>query len=209
MNGYIIDTSKGKMEVVAVQIEETDYNKARCIKSDGTYVFKSINECFNTYSDAKNEIDEACFISSFKKKMKHKKYKTWKCAYCGRIMYDRSEVTVDHVVPKLKGGKTTRDNLVICCSSCNKMKSSKHKNHYIKLMKSNAKIKMKKPNRFKGKIKNVAHKSQGLNMETIARMDGNMISLTGLNIKKNKQNMVDRVLSEYNSRRMSNERNKG
>lgn len=204
MNKYIINTSS-KMEVEKVRTEKTSYEKIKCIKNDGTCIFKNKNEIYNTYEEAQKQINEARFVASFKRKMKSKKYNNWRCVYCGQILNKKSEVTVDHVVPKSRGGKTAYDNLVICCVSCNKMKSSKHQNHYTKLMNRNAKVKMKRPNKFSGKIKNIAHKSHGLNAEAIARMDGNTISLKGLNLKKNKQNMVDRVLADYNNRRANNE----
>ena len=46
------------------------------------------------------------------------------CAYCGKIVKD-SEVTVDHIVPKSRGGKWEWTNLVTCCSECNQKKGSK------------------------------------------------------------------------------------
>ena len=201
MIGYTIDTSKGKMEVVKVEIEKTSYDTAKCRKEDNSYLYKRVDQCFESYSDAKKHMEEVYFISKFKNRMKHRKYKTWKCVYCGRVLYNKKDVTVDHVVPKAKGGKTTEDNLVICCASCNKMKSSKHKNHYIKLMRNNAKIKMGRPGKFKGKIRKVAYQAHGVDIETIARMDSNVISIKGLNLKRNKQNMVDKVLAEYNNGR--------
>ena len=46
---------------------------------------------------------------------------TWenKCAYCES---DRAH-TLDHVIPKSKGGPTKRWNLVACCGVCNLSKS--------------------------------------------------------------------------------------
>jgi len=41
------------------------------------------------------------------------------CAYCG----DPAD-TLDHVVPRVKGGLTIKQNLVACCRSCNGSKSS-------------------------------------------------------------------------------------
>lgn len=198
---YIIDTSKGDVNIIKIKAEKTTYDNIKCIKNDGSCVFKRLDQCFDSYEDAKKHIDEMYYISNFKKRMKNQKYKGWKCAYCGRIMYHKTDVTVDHVIPKRKGGQTTDDNLVICCSSCNKMKSSKHKDHYIKLMKNNAKIKIDNPKKFSGKISKIAHKSHGLDIETIARMDSNVISMNGLNLNKNKQNMVDKILNDYNSKR--------
>ena len=47
----------------------------------------------------------------------------WKCAYCEKQLCDRT-ATIDHIVPKHKGGHNTRNNLACCCTSCNKSKSS-------------------------------------------------------------------------------------
>jgi len=42
-----------------------------------------------------------------------------KCAYCGK-----EAATLDHVLARSKGGETTRNNLISCCSSCNSRKGS-------------------------------------------------------------------------------------
>lgn len=47
----------------------------------------------------------------------------WKCAYCDRQLSDR-DATIDHIVPKHKGGHNTRNNLACACSDCNKAKGS-------------------------------------------------------------------------------------
>ncbi|TRX62113.1 HNH endonuclease [Fulvivirga sp. M361] len=39
----------------------------------------------------------------------------FECQYCGT----RSELTLDHVVPRSKGGKSSWDNLVTACRRCN------------------------------------------------------------------------------------------
>lgn len=43
------------------------------------------------------------------------------CAYCGDPL--GKNATLDHVMPKSKGGLTTLKNLVGCCFSCNSHKS--------------------------------------------------------------------------------------
>lgn len=45
----------------------------------------------------------------------------YKCAYCDEPL-GRS-ATLDHVVPKVKGGTTEKRNLVACCLACNSLKS--------------------------------------------------------------------------------------
>ena len=46
--------------------------------------------------------------------------KKWnnECAYCG----DRDNLTIDHVVPRCKGGTDFTKNVVCCCSDCNQRK---------------------------------------------------------------------------------------
>ena len=46
------------------------------------------------------------------------------CQYCGNY-FKTSELTVDHVLPKSKGGKNTWENLVAACVPCNQKKGSK------------------------------------------------------------------------------------
>ena len=43
----------------------------------------------------------------------------YKCAYCG----SKKELTIDHVVPRCKGGTDFTKNVVCCCHSCNQSKS--------------------------------------------------------------------------------------
>ena len=46
------------------------------------------------------------------------------CQYCNKkLLYDVA--TVDHVVPRSKGGKGTWDNLVLCCGPCNVKKGNR------------------------------------------------------------------------------------
>lgn len=43
------------------------------------------------------------------------------CAYCGRDLKDArpEEVTLDHLLPRIKGGDNSASNLVTACRSCN------------------------------------------------------------------------------------------
>lgn len=47
----------------------------------------------------------------------------FKCQYCG-IKIGKT-ATIDHIVPKSRGGKTNYLNCVACCRSCNNKKSDK------------------------------------------------------------------------------------
>ncbi|MBN1228011.1 MAG: HNH endonuclease [Deltaproteobacteria bacterium] len=44
-----------------------------------------------------------------------------RCYYCGRI-FDKAELTMDHIVPLVRGGKSTKGNIVPACKECNNKK---------------------------------------------------------------------------------------
>jgi 5-methylcytosine-specific restriction endonuclease McrA len=46
------------------------------------------------------------------------------CQYCGR-QYPPSELTLDHVLPRSRGGESAWDNLVACCKKCNHRKGNR------------------------------------------------------------------------------------
>ena len=48
----------------------------------------------------------------------------FKCAYCGEH-FDRKTLTVDHIMPRDRGGKTTWENTITACKPCN-MKKGNH-----------------------------------------------------------------------------------
>ena len=60
------------------------------------------------------------------------------CQYCGKNV---SSLTIDHVVPKNKGGKDTWENLVSACIKCNLFKAD----YCLKDIKMNLINKPKKP----------------------------------------------------------------
>ncbi|MCP4353139.1 MAG: HNH endonuclease [Desulfobacterales bacterium] len=46
----------------------------------------------------------------------------FKCAYCGN---DKEKLTIDHIIPKSRRGKTTFENCIACCRKCNNKKGDK------------------------------------------------------------------------------------
>ncbi len=46
----------------------------------------------------------------------------WTCQYCG---VERGTLTVDHVIPRSKGGGSSWDNIVASCAPCNRRKGDR------------------------------------------------------------------------------------
>lgn len=46
-----------------------------------------------------------------------------KCIYCGKS-FSTKDLTIDHIVPKSRGGTNNYDNLASCCKRCNFKKSN-------------------------------------------------------------------------------------
>jgi 5-methylcytosine-specific restriction endonuclease McrA len=49
----------------------------------------------------------------------------YQCQYCGKVPHPE-QLTYDHVIPRSRGGKTTWQNIVTCCITCNKRKGKKN-----------------------------------------------------------------------------------
>src|SRR5881227_4094790 len=45
------------------------------------------------------------------------------CQYCGELL-SSSDLTLDHVVPRSRGGPSAWENLVACCHPCNRSKGN-------------------------------------------------------------------------------------
>ena len=46
------------------------------------------------------------------------------CQYCGKV-FDRTDLNLDHVIPRQAGGATTWENIVCSCIPCNTRKGNK------------------------------------------------------------------------------------
>ena len=49
----------------------------------------------------------------------------YRCMYCGAKKRDGSELELEHIIPKSKGGKNTWENLVAACAPCNRRKNDR------------------------------------------------------------------------------------
>ena len=74
------------------------------------------------------------------------------CQYCGNH-FPFDKLTMDHVLPKSRGGKNTWENLVAACMKCNQKKGSR-------TPQESGMIPLKKPFRRKANILRTVNKSQ-------------------------------------------------
>ena len=72
--------------------------------------------------------DEAHIARERKKAREMRNSQWWKnqlakgvCHYCGNS-FKPAELTMDHIVPVVRGGKSTRGNVVCSCKECNNKK---------------------------------------------------------------------------------------
>ena len=74
------------------------------------------------------EVDDETLAREKNKARELKQSQWWKnrrgegvCHYC-RQRFPARELTMDHVVPLIRGGRSTKSNLVPCCKECNQKK---------------------------------------------------------------------------------------
>ena len=77
-----------------------------------------------------DEPDEALIRAERNKARQLRKTRWWQqktasglCWYCGQQV-GYAALTMDHVIPLARGGRSTKDNLVPCCKDCNTKKKS-------------------------------------------------------------------------------------
>ncbi len=75
-------------------------------------------------------IDEAVIKAERNKARNLRKTRWWQqktssgtCYYCSRTVGFK-QLTMDHVIPLTRGGRSTKDNLVPCCKECNNKKKN-------------------------------------------------------------------------------------
>lgn len=75
-------------------------------------------------------VDEAEIRQEKAKARKLRKSRWWQqklstgvCYYCGKS-FESKDLTMDHIVPLARGGRSTKDNIVTCCKACNTKKKT-------------------------------------------------------------------------------------
>lgn len=65
------------------------------------------------------------FKKTFRKKLIE--YYGYKCQICGDESRPKFEYEIDHIIPKSKGGESTKGNAIILCKTCNCRKHTFYK----------------------------------------------------------------------------------
>ena len=80
--------------------------------------------------DRFSEFDPQIILREKQKARKLRQTQWWKnkracnkCFYC-RTNTPARKLTMDHIVPLSRGGRSTKSNLVPCCKSCNNLKKN-------------------------------------------------------------------------------------
>ncbi len=75
-----------------------------------------------------DSVDEGIIKAERKKARNLRKTRWWQqktasgtCYYCGQ-KFGFKNLTMDHIIPLSRGGRSTKDNLVPCCKDCNTRK---------------------------------------------------------------------------------------
>ena len=55
----------------------------------------------------------------------------YRCVYCG-AQFDASELTLDHVQPRVRGGDRSEGNLVTACGACNTLKGHRRLSDFLR-----------------------------------------------------------------------------
>lgn len=95
--------------------------KAELVKANNTYFFHTVSDTFSMPSVIKLiKYVNVPYKGVGLNRENVFKRDGFKCQYCGT----ENELTLDHLVPKAKGGKTSWNNLITACKSCNSIKGN-------------------------------------------------------------------------------------
>lgn len=108
------------------QIREIQQLKYRKGLSDEFIVHRALQQ----YYDRK--MDEEMFRKYRKLQLRRKlSYQSWLCYYCEKPLAI-GNCTLDHLIPKDRGGTSDPDNLVVTCTVCNWEKGNMTEEEYRK-----------------------------------------------------------------------------
>ena len=107
-------------------------NAVKALYSDKVFVVKNYNNVFLNSTTISIPLPSIVMLNSYHRPPLRAKYTrknlyirdNYNCQYCGN-KFSYSDLTIDHVIPKSKGGKLTWENSVAACGPCNVKKNDK------------------------------------------------------------------------------------
>lgn len=107
-------------------------NAIKAMFSDKVHVVKDYDNLFINSSSISLPVPSIVMLNTYHRPPTKAKYTrknlyirdSYCCQYCGEN-FIHSELTIDHVVPKSKGGKLTWENSVSACAPCNFKKNDR------------------------------------------------------------------------------------
>jgi 5-methylcytosine-specific restriction endonuclease McrA len=106
----------------------------KLISKDKVWVDDSSNECYEVVSVSKIVKIPKILILKYYVKLPYKKVAAnrknifsrdkYTCQYCGIELCDKT-ATIDHIVPRCKGGGSSWTNMVAACKQCNLFKGNR------------------------------------------------------------------------------------
>jgi len=120
------ETSYEHTTEILKSLEKKDCIKIGDVTKDGTlYTIFLPSDIPLVAEKMKNFIEtEENYFDDSEKRLEIFKRDDWICQYCGEKL-SLENATIDHFIPKSKGGNDFKDNLKTCCFMCNSIKSGK------------------------------------------------------------------------------------
>lgn len=102
--------------------------KTKQLRREGTKLYHKLlrSPSIAIYAPQVIIIPDCLFNNTMLKSVRYSRqniYKrdSYRCAYC-KDRFDHKSLTIDHIVPRSRGGQTSWTNIVACCRSCNAKK---------------------------------------------------------------------------------------
>lgn len=113
---------------VLKELEKIGCIKVGDVDRDGTLYEIILPENIKRVAEKLSEkivpLGEEDYFTDSKKRKELFERDNYTCHYCGEKV-TKKNATLDHLIPQVKGGKHTKDNLKTCCFICNAIKSGK------------------------------------------------------------------------------------
>ena len=107
-------------EWIGIDLAEKAADLVRHRLADATGIFGKITH--RTDIPVRTDVYQMKHYSNFKNELYGRQ--EGKCAGCG-VLFPFRNMTVDHIIPKSKGGQDNEENLQLLCGACNSMKGNR------------------------------------------------------------------------------------